>query len=142
MRLVVATVAEYASVRENLLQVVHGGISQVQSADFPFQFPFWLALSFLANSGESEDINEFTIELEGPTGDRTDRVDFRKTGSDVASQDGYWSLAIQMSVFSAKAPGHYRLVLSHDGEELFKLPLAILKTEVAKAPPQVSGSPV
>lgn len=113
MRIVVATIADFANVREGLLNIVSGGVTQVFRSEFPSTMDCTLALlSEVTVVANSELRIPFTITAEDPDGQEIGSVEGEILGSTSGSPDleipTYVPLAIPLP-FSIPSEGVYTI---------------------------------
>lgn len=129
MKLTVATLAQHVSVRSAVMEITHGGISQITPSVFPFPVPLHLALSFLTEpeqDGAETDVGiEVSLGGEEPIG-RLDLHSTVETPADLGAPPSYLNLAIPLSPFVLSEPGGYLISILVDDAIVQELPLAAL----------------
>lgn len=74
MRVDTALLCDAATVRDGLLHILGGGISQVERAEFPAELGVTLALRIMVHQTEAEDVHEVRIIVQGQDGEQVTEV--------------------------------------------------------------------
>lgn len=137
MIVTVATLCDFAQVREGLLSIVAGGISEVQAQSFPAPVATTLAVSLLVAEQDFE--SSFTVTAGIRQAGGADEygarisadIDLRPDGSLVLGHDGYINLVIPVSRLSVAEPGEVIIDVLIDDVVQVGLPLRISAMEGA-----------
>jgi uncharacterized protein DUF6941 len=132
LRVECVLLCDAATLREGLLNVLGGGISQTTHPSFPATAQFNVAVRFVLEDDEVEGEHELVVRLDDPDGDAVQQLRARFT----APRPGGWALdeaAVSLPIgLVADLPkeGLYRVQIELDERALASLPLLAQQGEV------------
>lgn len=128
MEVRVATICDYAQVREGLLSVISAGITRIWRSQYPSQLGVMLALIIEIGSGEAIDPREIRVRIEDADGKRLAEA---SGGFQIAPTPGHdpgelltVPLVVDFREVSIPSPGRYQVVVDPMTEGVRSAPLA------------------